>query len=100
MRKCTPDSDSFPRSDFRDHLTDVLRQGAQRMLAEFIEAEVEECIQVHASLVDADGHRLVVRNGHMPERKIQSAIGALTVRETVHDNCVSGGRECPFGRAA
>jgi len=81
MRKCTPDPVSFPRSDFRDQLTDVLRQGAQRMLAEAIEAEVEGYIQEHAYQVDADGQRLVVRNGHMPERKIQSAIGALAVRK-------------------
>ncbi len=29
----------------------------------------------------ADGHRLVVRNGHKPERQIQTGIGPVTVRQ-------------------
>ena len=38
------------------------------MLAVALEAEVEAYIAAHAELVDAHGHRLVVRNGHAPAR--------------------------------
>ncbi len=45
----------------RDILTDILRQGAQEMLAEAIKNEVAEYIASHAHLCDDEGHRLVVR---------------------------------------
>lgn len=64
-----------------DVLTPILREGAQRMLAQAIEAEVDEYIDRHAGLQDAGGHRLVVRNGHKDEREIQTGIGPLTVRQ-------------------
>jgi hypothetical protein len=56
----------------RDALSDILRQGAQEMLAAAIENEVAEYIDRHAALRDGQGHRLVVRNGHLPARQIQS----------------------------
>jgi transposase-like protein len=64
----------------RDALTDVLREGAQRMLAQAVEAEVEEFISEHAQVVDAEGRRRVVRNGYLPEREIQTGVGAVEVK--------------------
>lgn len=70
----------------RDVLTEVLRDGAQRMLALAIEAEVESYIAGHARERDGRGHRLVVRNGHLPQRTIQTPLGDLAVRQPrVHD---------------
>ena len=54
----------FPRQSARDILTDVLRDGAQQMLATAIEAEVDDYLAGRASTVDAAGRRYVVRNGH------------------------------------
>lgn len=51
------------------------------MLMTAIEAEVEGYIIAHAGPRDADGHRLVVRNGYMPERRIQSGVGPVTIRQ-------------------
>jgi len=65
----------------RDVLTDILRQGAQKMLAEAIENEVAEYLERHACLRDDHGHRLVVRNGHLPARMIQTGIGSVEVRQ-------------------
>ena len=65
----------------RDVLTDILRQGAQKMLAEAIENEVAEYLDRHACLRDEHGHRLVVRNGHLPARMIQTGIGSVEVRQ-------------------
>jgi len=65
-----------------DALTEVLREGAHRLLTQAIEAEVDQHISDHAHQRDpATGHRLVVRNGHMPPRSIQTPLGDLQVRQ-------------------
>ena len=55
-----------------DPLLAVLREGARRMLMQAVEAEVEAFLAAHAGLVDQQGRRRVVRNGHAPERQIQT----------------------------
>jgi putative transposase len=69
-----------PGSFSDDPLTDVLRAGARQLLAQAIEAEVEGHIAAHADLTDAGGRRRVVRHGHLPEREIQTGIGAVRVK--------------------
>jgi len=65
----------------RDVLTDILRQGAQKMLAEAIENEVTEYLDLCARMRDDQGHRMVVRNGHLPSRTIQTGIGQVEVQQ-------------------
>ncbi len=78
----------------RDALTDVLRQGAERLLAEAIEAEVDAWISDRVHLTDESGRRLVVRNGHQPTRKIQTGVGSIEVtRPRVHDRRAEDERE-------
>lgn len=73
----------------RDVLTEILRCGAQQMLAAAIENEVAEYIDAHTAERDAAGCRLVVRNGHMPERSIQTGVGSVEVaRPRVDDRRV------------
>jgi putative transposase len=62
-------------------LTDLLRDGARRLLAQAIEAEVAAWIDDHAHLKDETGRRQVVRNGHLPERAIQTGIGPIEVQQ-------------------
>lgn len=62
-------------------LTEVLRDGARELLASAIRAEVQEYIEQHAHLVDEAGRRLVVGNGHKPERTILTGIGPISVRQ-------------------
>lgn len=81
MYQGTTEAIQFPAPSTTDVLTDVLRQGAQRMLAQAVEAEVAAYIEAHVDQFDADGHRLVVRNGHKPERQIQTGIGPVPVRQ-------------------
>ena len=64
----------------RDALTEVLRAGAQRLLAEAVEAEVESFLAEYGGLRDGDDRQRVVRNGHLPAREIQSGVGAVKVR--------------------
>jgi len=65
----------------RDVLTDILRQGAQEMLATAIENEVAEYVERHAAVRDDEGHRLVVRNGRLPARQIQTGLGLVEVQQ-------------------
>ena len=70
----------------QDVLTDILRDGARRMLAQAVEAEVAAWIDSHDHLVDDRGRRQVVRNGHLPERAIQTGLGEIEVQQPrVHD---------------
>lgn len=69
----------FPRES-EDVLMSVLRDGARRMLTQAVELEVEDYIRRHAEQMDESGKRLVVRNGFMPERSIQTGIGDIAVR--------------------
>jgi transposase-like protein len=62
-------------------LDDILRDGARRALQSAIEREVREYLDGNRHHVDDQGHRLVVRNGHHPPRKIQSGNGSIEVRQ-------------------
>jgi putative transposase len=75
----------------RDVLTEILRDGAQRLLAQAIDAEVAEWIDRHAEVVDDVGHRQVVRNGHHPSRTILTGVGPVEVTQSrVHDRRIVG----------
>lgn len=63
-----------------DPLTELLRDGARKLLQQAIEAEVEALLAEHAGLVTEDGRRRVVRHGHGPEREILTGIGPVPVR--------------------
>src|SRR3954453_16072854 len=81
MSASTTDIRIVPLPTGQDVLTDLLRDGARRLLAQAIEAEVASWIDDHAHLVDDRGRRQVVRNGHLPERAIQTGIGAVEVQQ-------------------
>jgi len=66
---------------FNDQLTDVLRNGARALLAQAVEAEVSDFLCTHADLKTEDGHRRVVRHGHLPEREVMTGIGPVAVRQ-------------------
>jgi hypothetical protein len=60
-------------------LDELAREGARRMLAAALEAEVDAYIAALAALVDEHGHRLVVRNGHAPARQLATGAGQVEV---------------------
>jgi transposase-like protein len=94
MSESTTEVRIVPLAEGRDVLTDLLRDGARRLLAEAIEAEVAAWIDAHAHLKDAGGRQQVVRNGHLPERAIQTGLGEIEVRQPrVRDRRPAGQRE-------
>ncbi len=75
----------------KDSLTDLLRQGAWQMLAQTVEEEVEVFLAAHEHMRDEQGRRLVIRNGYLPERTIQTGIGDIAVKAPrVRDHSGSG----------
>src|SRR5258708_5164922 len=81
MNESTIDIRIVPLSTGQDVLTEVLRDGARRMLAQAIDAEVATWIDAHAHLKDQTGRQQGVRNGHLPERTIQTGIGPIEVKQ-------------------
>ena len=61
-----------------DALGQVLKQGAQRLLAQAIEAEVAALLAQHEDK-QVDGKQAVVRNGYLPERPVQTGSGDVPV---------------------
>jgi putative transposase len=61
-------------------LDELAREGALRMIAAALEAEVDDYIASFVDEVDEDGHRLVVRNGRARERKVTVGSGTVAVR--------------------
>ena len=94
MAESTNATIEFPALTAHDVLTDILREGAQQMLATAIEAEATEWINGHSHLTDETGHRQVVRNGYHNKRKITTGLGQLEVEQPrVHDRRPEGERE-------
>jgi transposase-like protein len=60
-------------------IDEIVREGARRMLAEALQAEVDAYIAAFASERDEDGRRLVVRNGHHQSREVLTSAGAIEV---------------------
>mgnify|MGYP005990635431 CR=1 FL=1 len=63
----------------RSLIDEIVRDGARRMLAAALQAEVADYIDRFASEVDENGHRLVVRNGYHKEREVVTSSGAISV---------------------
>ncbi|MPZ60230.1 MAG: IS256 family transposase [Propionibacteriales bacterium] len=61
-------------------LDEIVRDGARAMLAAALQAEVAGYVDAYADQVDAEGRRLVVRNGYHAEREVTTAAGAVPVR--------------------
>ena len=64
----------------RSLLDEIVRDGARQMLAAALQAEVAAYIEQFADHLDANGHRLVVRNGYRTERDVLTAAGAVNVK--------------------
>src|SRR5688500_11908602 len=80
----------------------VVREGARRMLAEALQAEVDAYIARHVGERDDCGRRLVVRNGsHQPREVLTSAGAVEVVAPRVNDRRTDPGtgERCRFSSA-
>ena len=68
------------REELTLDLDEIARQGARRMLAQALEAEVHDYIEAARGQRDERGYALVVRNGHANEREVLLGAGAVEVK--------------------
>lgn len=64
----------------RSLLDEIVRDGARKMLAAALRAEVAAYVAQFADQLDEDGHRLVVRNGYHQPREVLTSAGAVAVK--------------------
>ena len=80
-----------------DPLTEILRTGARRLIAQAVEAEFETFLASTAELVLPDGRRRVVRHGHDRVRAIQTGIGPVEVQKPkARDRAAASGERIRF----
>jgi len=68
-----------PETFINDPITDILRSGARRLLAQALEVEIELFVNQYKDLCDQYSRQRIVRNGYLPERDIQTGIGPVPV---------------------
>ena len=68
------------RDTIYDPLTDLLRSGAQQLINQAVEAELHDLLSQYSDRRTENGHAGVVRNGHLPERELQTGLGPVTVK--------------------
>ena len=64
----------------QDLLSTMLREGAQRLVAQAVQAEFDDFLARVAGARLEDGRAAVVRNGFQPEREILTGLGSVSVR--------------------
>jgi transposase-like protein len=60
-------------------IDEIVREGARRMLAEALRAEVDAYVAAFTGELDENGRRLVVRNGYHAPREVLTSAGAVEV---------------------
>jgi putative transposase len=91
-------TDDEGRAEMRSALDEIVLDGARRMLAAALEAEVDAYVAELADQRDEHGRRLVVRNGRAEPRTITTAAGRIEVTAPrVNDKRVDeAGERCRF----
>ena len=72
--------DPAGHAELSSTLDELVAEGARRMLAAALEAEVDGYISSLIHEVDEEGHRLVVHNGHAQPRSLVTGAGPIEVR--------------------
>ena len=70
----------FVNPAFRDELSELVREGAQRIIRQAVEAELGAFLEEHAGDRDRQGRRAVVRNGYLPSREVLTGVGPVEVQ--------------------
>jgi putative transposase len=81
MFKLTTDEAEGQTPEITQTLDELAREGARRMIAAALEAEVAEYVETLGHHRDENGHALVVRNGRSHhERTVQMGAGSIKIR--------------------
>jgi transposase-like protein len=69
-----------PETFIEDPITEILRHGAKKLIAQALETEIDIILSQYKDLTDELGRQRIVRNGYLPERPIQTGIGSVPVK--------------------
>ncbi|MGB3765296.1 MAG: IS256 family transposase [Phormidesmis sp.] len=79
------------QESFNDALSQLLRQGARQIIAQAVEAELNEFLGQYQNLTDDAGRQAVVRNGYLPARTVMTGLGDVEIQvPKVRDRTKSG----------
>ena len=70
----------FTNPAFRDELSELVREGAQRIIRQAVEAELGAFLEEHSTERDTRGRRAVVLGGYLQSREVLTGVGAVRVR--------------------
>lgn len=91
MKDSTLNVLSAPQEESQDPLTELLRRGAKDLIKQAVEAELANMLTEYKDNKLPDGRQMVVRNGYLPERTIQTGIGDVEIKvPKVRDRSGSG----------
>ena len=71
---------STPDEKSTDPLTELLRSGAKALISKAVELELDALLANYRDMKLTNGRQVVVRNGYLPERTVQTGIGNLEVK--------------------
>lgn len=69
------------RKEFELTLDEIAREGARRLLCHCLNLEVDDYINKHATAVNEQGHRLVVKNGVGRPRTVTMGSGSVEISQ-------------------
>jgi putative transposase len=76
---------------FSDALSDLIRRGARQIIAEAVEAELQDFLEQYRNRRDEQGRQAVVRNSYLLERTITTGVGEVEIQvPKVRDRSGSG----------
>ena len=79
------------QESFNDALSELLRQGARQLIAQAVEAELNEFLGQYQNLKDDAGRQAVVRNGYLPTRTVTTGLSEVETQvPRVRDRTQSG----------
>lgn len=76
---------------FSDCLSDLIRRGARQIIAQAVDAELQDFLAQYRDRRDEQGRQVVVCNGYLPERTITTGVGEVEIQvPKVRDRSGSG----------
>ncbi len=88
MKNHTPDPWTLPEKLIETPLDEIARQGARKLIQQALEVEVELHLEKFQYILDENGNRKVVRNGHANGRDIITGAGKVRIRSPRVDDRV------------
>jgi len=67
-------------ASFSDALSELVCQGARQIIAQAVEAELQEFLTQYQSLKDSQGRQAIVHNGYLPEGTVVTGVGEVEIQ--------------------